>query len=985
MRSGLRELRANRDFITVSQYAENAKLCRKLSFYKLSESIARPIIKSTKNSRKNICTDSRLNKQFCWQSYLEETMEERKLIVKAAKMITDDMDIKLGKKKMDRSRPEYRMLDLLLTDEMAEMVLKMGRRKPITFEHLVKKMGWEETRTRRVLDSLTDIGVVEFNRHNEKKERQYVVPVFVVGMAENFMMNKKLIEKYPTEMAKFQDEMGVLPMKSLTQMIPPGGAGTGFHVIPVESAIPKESQSLDIEHISHWLDKYEGHYVTMPCVCRRAMRLQGKGCGELEDGVCIGLGDYADYLLETDKEVKPISRKDLEKLLVTLEENGYMHQITNGDGRDDIFSICNCNVGSCYGLRCSQLFNQPNSSASAYRAEVTTEKCVACGKCVEACPAGAARLGQKLCTSHGPVTYPKQPIPDETKDWGPQYWNKNYRDDNQKNCYDTGTAPCKTACPAHVAIQGYIELAKEGRYEDALELIRLDNPFPAVCGSVCNKRCEKACTRGLVDDPLSIDEIKKFLARQELENADRFIPKKLRHWGYDRDHTQKIAVIGAGPAGMTCAYYLSNMGYPVTVFEKSDRPGGMMMNGLPNFRLEKNVVNAEIDILRKMGVEFRCGVDVGTDVTIPKLREEGYQGFYLAIGLQNGGSLGIPGSDAQGVMSGIDFMRKVNHDLSYKLQGKVVVIGGGNIGADVARTAVRCGAESVDLYCLEDYDHMPMGPEDQNACKSDGITIHDGWGQTEVLAKEGKCQGIRFHKCISVRNAEGRFDPKFDDSRVETAECSTVLFCIGQKPDWGKLLEGTKVKLSPRGFVIADPLTMQTSDPDIFAGGDIFTGQKFVIDAIAGGREGAISLHRFVNKGQDLKLARNRRDFIELNKDDVMIPSEALKAPKRTELRHDSAKTHSFRDDRIVMTKEDVEREASRCLHCGATYVDQNRCIGCGLCTTKCRFDAIHLVRNHPEFANYCDADEGPRKILEHGIKRKIKLTIQRPAAGAKA
>lgn len=900
----------------------------------------------------------------------------RKVIVQVGKMLTDDMEIKLGKVRMDENRPEYKMLDMLLTDEMAEMVLKMGRRKPVTFEKLVRKMHWDAVRTRRVLDSLTQIGVVEYNYHNEKKEKQYVVPVFVVGMAENFMMNKKLIAEHPAETAAFQDQMALLPMKSITAMIPPGGAGTGFHVIPVESAIPKESRSLDIEHISHWLDKYEGHYAIIPCVCRRSMRLQGKGCGELEDGVCVALGDYADYLIETDKEAKAVGRKELEELLQTMEENGYMHQITNGDGRDEIFAICNCTVGSCFGLRCSQLFNQPNSSASAYRAEVTKEKCVACGKCVEACPAGAARLGQKLCTGHGSIRYPKQPIPDETKDWGPQYWNPNYRDDNQKNCYDTGTAPCKTACPAHIAIQGYIELAKEGRFREALELIKLDNPFPAVCGSVCNKRCEKACTRGLVDDPLSIDEIKKFIAHQELNEENRFVPKKIRHWGYDRDHTQKIAVIGAGPGGLTCAYYLANMGYPVTVFEKDMRPGGMMMNGLPNFRLEKDVVRAEIDVLRLMGVEFRCGVEVGKDVTIPELRSMGYAGFYLAVGLQNGGSLGIPGCESSGVMPGIDFMKRVNHDPSFRISGNIVVIGGGNIGADVARTAVRSGADSVSLYCLEDYDHMPMGPEDQHDCEEDGITIHDGWGQTEIFPENGTCRGIRFRKCLSVKDENGRFNPKFDDTVTETVKCDIVLYCIGQRADWGGLLKGTKVKLGPRNLVKADPVTMQTDDPDIFAGGDIFTGQKFVIDAIAGGREGAISLHRFVNKGNDLTLARNRRDFIELNKEDVVLPLQVLKAPKRTPLHHDPSKKHTIHDDRVLMTKEEVEREASRCLSCGATYVDQNRCIGCGLCTTKCRFDAIHLVRNHPEFANYYDADEGVRKMLEHGVSRKIKLTV---------
>ena len=266
----------------------------------------------------------------------------------------------------------------------------------------------------------------------------------------------------------------------------------------------------------------------------------------------------------------------------------------------------------------------------------------------------------------------------------------------------------------------------------------------------------------------------------------------------------------------------------------------MLMNGIPSFRLEKDVVEAEIDILRELGVEFRCGVEVGKDVTIAQLREQGYQGFYVAVGLQSGGKLNIPGGDADGVMAGIDFMRQVNLHEKKTLSGKVVVIGGGNIGADVARTAVRCGAESVDLYCLEAYDDMPMGEEDRSECERDGITVHAGWGQTEIVVEDGKCAGIRFRKCTRVKNDEGRFAPEFDDSVSEQAECTTVLYCIGQKVDWRELLTGTAVEFNPNGTVKADPVTYQTAEKDIFVGGDAYTGQKFAIDAIAAGKEGAV-------------------------------------------------------------------------------------------------------------------------------------------------
>ena len=378
----------------------------------------------------------------------------------------------------------------------------------------------------------------------------------------------------------------------------------------------------------------------------------------------------------------------------------------------------------CNALRTSQLFNTPNLSRSAYVARVDSENCVACGRCVETCPAGAVKLGQKLCTKDGPVQYPRHELPDETK-WGPEKWDINYRDNNRINCYDTGTSPCKTACPAHIAVQGYLKLAAQGKYREALQLIKRENPFPAVCGRICNRRCEDACTRGTIDQAVAIDEVKRFIAQQDLDAATRFIPEKVipRTEG---EFSEKIAIIGAGPAGLSCAYFLAEKGYRPTVFDKASRPGGMLMNAIPNFRLEKEVVEAEIDILREMGVEFRCGVDVGKDVTIPELRAQGYKGFYVAVGLQDGGKLRVPGDDAEGVMSGVEFTKKVNLDPTTKLSGKVVVIGGGNIGSDVARTAVRCGAESVTLYCLEAYDEMPMGVEDRTECERDGITVRAG-------------------------------------------------------------------------------------------------------------------------------------------------------------------------------------------------------------------------------------------------------------------
>ena len=359
-----------------------------------------------------------------------------------------------------------------------------------------------------------------------------------------------------------------------------------------------------------------------------------------------------------------------------------MHQITNIDGEDKIFAICNCAAGVCNALRTSQLFNTPNMSASAYRAHVDVSKCVACGKCVEVCPVGAAKLGQKLCTKKGPIEYPQVELPDMIK-WGPDHWNPDFRDTAKVNCHETGTAPCKTACPAHLPVQGYIKMASVGRYMDALKLIKDFNPFPAVCGSICNRRCEQECTRGLLDAPLAIDEIKKFIAERELNEEERYIPLCENEEGGFYPH--KMAIIGAGPAGMSAAYYLRIKGYPVTVFEKEEKPGGMLRYGIPSFRLEKDVIDAEIEVLKAMGIEFRCGVEIGKDITIDGLREEGYEAIYLAIGAQGGKKLNISGMNEEYVMTGVDFLREVNREESKDmLSGHVVVIGGGNVAMVVS-------------------------------------------------------------------------------------------------------------------------------------------------------------------------------------------------------------------------------------------------------------------------------------------------------------
>lgn len=900
--------------------------------------------------------------------------EERKLILKLGQMITD----RIGHK-VTVDDPEYWGLAEVLTDEMAEVCLSMKVRKPMTLEEIAKKSGKDKDRVQKLLDEMSVIGMIEYNWENEDRHKQYVLPMFVPGCAEFMMMNKKQTEEHPV-IADFFENMSRLPLEKVTPMVPPGGSGIGMHVIPVEKAIPAHQESASVEHISHWLKKYKDKYAVGACSCRRQQRMRGEGCGEIEGDLCIGVGDMADYLVETGKG-RYIDLDEVMEILERAERNGFVHQITNIDGEDKIFAICNCAPGVCNGLRTSQLFNTPNMSRSAYRAHVEKEKCVACGKCVEVCPVGAAKLGQKLCTKHGEIKYPKALLPD-TEKWGRDKWDPDYRDHAKINCYETGTSPCKTACPAHLAVQGYVKMAAEGRYMDALKLIKQDNPFPAVCGAICNRRCEDACTRGTVDKAVAIDEIKKFIAEKELHEEHRYVPLCENHEG--KQFEQKIAVIGAGPAGMSAAYYLRTKGYPVTVFEKEKRPGGMLLNGIPSFRLEKSVIEAEIDVLRQMNVEFRCGVEVGKDITIPELRTEGYKAFYVAVGAQGGRLAGVPGEDAAGVQTGVDFLRKINlaeevemlpDDI--RLSGRTVVIGGGNVAIDVARTALRAGSESVGMYCLESLAEMPAAADEVAEAREEGIVVWNGWGPKEILADNGKVKGIVLKKCVSVFDGNGRFHPVYDENECITVECENILLSIGQSVEWGELLKDTVVEFNPNGTAKADPVTYQTKEPDIFVGGDVYTGPKFAIDAIAAGKQGCESIHRFVHEGHSLTLGRDLRQFVELDKDDVVI-EEFDNAKRQIPGRKAGIAKDSFRDLRSVFTEEQVKAEAARCLGCGATVVDENKCIGCGLCTTKCEFDAIHLSRDLPEMSMMRKAEDKLKGILPYALKRAIKIKMKK-------
>ncbi|AEB06275.1 FAD-dependent pyridine nucleotide-disulfide oxidoreductase [Coriobacterium glomerans PW2] len=872
---------------------------------------------------------------------------------------------------------EYWSFASVATDEMADVLLQMKMRHPYTLSEAVRETGLDEEPLERLLDEMSYIGLLEYNWENPTRTKQWVLPMLVPGSAEFLNMRLSQIDEHPI-VAKFFEQSSKGPLSRATPMVPPGGAGIGMHVIPVERAIETENRSVSVEHIEHWLDKYEGKYAASPCSCRMSRNKLGEGCGDDPRDWCIAVGDMADYIVETDRG-RYIDRDEVMAILKRAEDNGFVHQITNIDGENKIFAICNCNVNVCYALRTSQLFNTPNLSRSAYVARVDARDCVACGRCVEVCPAGAVKLGQKLClaSTGAAPDYPKQELPDAVK-WGPERWSPDYRNRNRIETYDTGTAPCKTACPAHIAVQGYLKLAAQGRYREALALIKRENPLPAVCGRICNRACEDACTRGGVDAAIAIDEVKKFIAQQDLDACARFIPPTVAPTtgeGFE----ERVAIVGAGPAGLSCAYYLAEKGYHPVVFERSERPGGMLTYGVPSYKLEKDVIAAEVDVIREMGAEIRCGVEVGRDVSLADLRAQGFKAFYLAIGCQAGRSAGIAGEDAEGVSTAVAFLRSVSSGELDALSGRTVVVGGGNVAIDVARSAARLGSASVSMLCLESAEEMPASDEEVACARADGVEIACGWGPAEILTDGDRVRGVRFKRCTRVFDDEGRFAPVYDEAETKELECDRVVLSIGQAIEWGDLLADSAVKLGRGQGPLCDPKTYQTDEPDIFVGGDVHTGPKFAIDAIAAGHEAAISIHRFVQHAT-LTIGRNPRVYRELDKARADVGEYDRSTRQAPAIDGERERSEPFREYVRTLSEEQVRIETARCLGCGASVVDENKCIGCGLCTTKCDFDAIHLHREHPEASRMVKYEKKLPTLLKYAIKREIKIRF-----GAKA
>ena len=819
--------------------------------------------------------------------------------------------------------PEYRILDPIVDDDMCSVMMRMRLETDFSAEDLAKKTRKSLDFVQTQCDKLVKAGVIRTRVRSGVL--CYYYPIWVPGIMEGILSNREQCDAHPELGACFEEYTRI----RVGMLAPMLGNGVNFmRVMPVMSAIENDTHKASYDEISTLIEKAWAISVG-PCSCRRSRRLMGEGCGHLEEDMCLYLNDNA-ISFSKNGEHRLITKEEAYEILRRAEDNGLVHEVNQSLGFDDVTAICNCCGCSCYALRIAELFRSPNGVSSNFIARVDKDKCVACGQCVENCQTNAVRLGQKHCLtdSHISDAYAS----DKEIPWDKKSYNIDYRT-TRTDTMPSGTAPCKAECPAHVPVQGYIKLAAQGRYTEALELIKKENPFPAVCGRICNKACEDACTRGSVDAPIAIDDIKKFIAGKDLEAEHRFVPKMVNQTG--KPYEEKIAVIGSGPAGLTCAYYLALKGYPVTVFEKEKELGGMLTLGIPSFRLEKDVIRAEIDILRDLGVQFKTGVAVGTDITLDALRAEGFKAFYLAVGASRGAKLRCPGEELPGVMTGIDFLRAVNLGEAPAIGTSVAVIGGGNVAIDVARAAVRLGAEVTVVY-RRDRDSMPAADDEIAEAAEEGVSFRFLASPAEILG-DGRAETLK------IELMELRGGKPAGTGVYETMNVSAVISAVGQEIE----LNGISVDTGAKGTVTVSLPSFQTSKADVFAGGDVVTGPKFAIDAIAAGKEGAISIHRYVHPGQSQVIGRDHRDYKAMNTATAGVAIDGFDTAPRQKASGGAAKDaeKTFRDLRGTLTEEQLKTETRRCLDCGTAVVDESLCVGCGICTTKCKFDAIRLEK----------------------------------------
>jgi NADH-quinone oxidoreductase subunit F len=472
---------------------------------------------------------------------------------------------------------------------------------------------------------------------------------------------------------------------------------------------------------------------------------------------------------------------------------------------------------------------------------------------------------------------------------------------------------CQHACPAGIDVPNYVAAIAEGNYAQAVEIIREKNPFPAVCGRICIHPCEFKCRRGELDEPVAIRSLKRYASDwyfEHLGTAGDPFPKT---------KTQKVAVVGAGPAGLTCAYFLAKAGYLVTVFEAQPIAGGMLGITVPEFRLPREIIQKEIDYIESCGVEIRYNTPIDANHTVTDLKKEGYEAVFIAAGAQSSKRINVPGEEdgLEGLYYGLKFLTDIKTREKPRLEGQVIVVGGGNVAIDVARSALRLGAEEVQLYCLESRTEMPAWEKEIKEAIEEGIILNPSWGPKEILRHGNKVVGMEFIRCLSVFDSEGRFKPTFDPETTRLINADTVIISIGQAVDLSFLSRDSQLERALWGTLGVNENTLATNIPGIFAGGDFTTGPTFLIRAIGSGRRAAVAIDQYLKgeKGQVLmsdEKTEARTEALLAQEEETIGVKPRVKA----EIHRPQERIKDFREVEIGITQEQAHREAKRCLRC---------------------------------------------------------------------
>jgi formate dehydrogenase beta subunit len=510
--------------------------------------------------------------------------------------------------------------------------------------------------------------------------------------------------------------------------------------------------------------------------------------------------------------------------------------------------------------------------------------------------------------------------------------------------------PCQIACPLHTDIRGYVAAIARGDFEEGYAIAREPNPLVYVCAHVCAHPCEEECRRSKVDDPVAVVALKRFVAeRHDLS---------LGHGPLKPDvepKEQRVAIIGAGPAGLTAAYDLARMGYPVTVLEALPEPGGMLRVGLPKYRLPREIIDVDIKGIQEAGVEIKTGVRIGQGLTVSGIKEQGYEAVFIAIGAQQSRGLRIEGTELDGVLLGVDFLRDVNQGKPVKLGKRVLVIGGGNVAVDVARSAVRQGEpgdeKEVHMICLECREEMPAHEWEIVEAKREGIILHPSLGPNKILGRDGKVVGLETIVCDSVFDSEGRFNPSFACDTESVIEGDTVILAIGQASDLSFLRPEDGIELTPRRTIKVDPETLATTAPGVFAGGEVITGPGSVVGSMALGRRAAISIDAYL-RGEDL----TKLHFEEPEKLDELPQKtiEKIKSLAREPMPMLPLEERAFNYSEVERgyTLAMAMRAAHRCLTCGGgAYVDTGKCAACLTCVRACPYD-VPVIKDGAAFVD---------------------------------